>query len=451
VAGRLEDVSDQGRAEGVVTLPAREGVDEHEEPGAGLRGPAAWRAYAREIFNRRFLAYLGPGFLVSVGYMDPGNWGTDLEAGARFGYDLLWVLLASNIMAIFLQALSAKLGLVTNRSLAENCRANFPRPLNLFLWVLAELAMMATDLAEFLGAALGFYILLHVPLPVAGLVTGVAVFLVLALSRYGYRYVDYAIMTMVSIIGLCYVIEIVLARPDWGQVGYHSVMPRVNSESIVVAVGMLGATVMPHNLFLHSGVIRSRALPGDAGHTGRLVRYATADAIFALMLAWLVNSAIVIVAAAAFHDKGLEVTSITQAHKTLQPLLGPLSAAAFAIALLSSGLSSSVTGTMAGQIVIEGFLKIRFSIWLRRLITMVPAMVVILLGVNEMKVLVLSQVALSLQLPFAIVPLLLFTRDKRLMGQHANRPVTTVVGAVIAGTIICLNVLLLVRVFGGTF
>jgi manganese transport protein len=431
--------------------PAREMIEAHQEPGAGLRGLAAWRAYAREIFNRRFLAYLGPGFLVSVGYMDPGNWGTDLEAGARFGYDLLWVLLASNIMAIVLQALSAKLGLVTNRSLAENCREQFPRPLSLILWVLAELAMMATDLAEFLGAALGFYILLRVPLPIAGLVTGGAVFLILALSRYGYRYVDYVIMGLISVIGLCYVIEIALSQPEWGKVGYHIFVPRVNSQSIVVAVGMLGATVMPHNLFLHSGIIRSRALPGDAGHTGRLIRYATADAIFALMMAWVVNSAIVVVAAAAFHHQSIEVTSITQAHQTLQPLLGSLSAVAFAVALLSSGLSSSVTGTMAGQIVIEGFLNVRFSIWLRRLITMVPAMVVILLRVNEIKVLVLSQVALSLHLPFAIIPLLLFTRDRRLMGQHANRPVMNVAAWTITAIIVFLNVLLLVRIFGGSF
>jgi manganese transport protein len=434
-----------------MTRPAREMIEAHQEPGAGLRGLSAWRAYAREIFNRRFLAYLGPGFLVSVGYMDPGNWGTDLEAGARFGYDLLWVLLASNIMAIVLQALSAKLGLVTNRSLAENCREQFPRPLSLILWVLAELAMMATDLAEFLGAALGFYILLRVPLPLAGLITGAVVFLILALSRYGYRYVDYVIMGLISVIGLCYVIEIVLSQPEWGKVGYHIFVPRVNSQSIVVAVGMLGATVMPHNLFLHSGIIRSRALPGDAGHTGRLIRYATADAIFALMMAWVVNSAIVVVAAAAFHHQSIEVTSITQAHQTLQPLLGSLSAVAFAVALLSSGLSSSVTGTMAGQIVIEGFLNVRFSIWLRRLITMVPAMVVIMLRVNEIKVLVLSQVALSLHLPFAIIPLLLFTRDRRLMGEHANRPVTNVAAWAITAIIVFLNVLLLVRIFGGSF
>jgi manganese transport protein len=444
-------VKDDPTARTLPPRPAREGVEAHEEPGAGLRGPAAWRAYAREIFTRRFLAYIGPGFLVSVGYMDPGNWGTDLEAGARFGYDLLWVLLASNIMAIILQALAAKLGLVTNRSLAENCREQLARPLALCLWVLAELAMMATDLAEFLGAALGFYILLQIPLPLAGLVTGVAVFLILALSRYGYRHVDYTVMGLVSVIGLCYLLEIVLARPDWGQVAYHSVVPSVGPRSIVVAVGMLGATVMPHNLFLHSGVIRSRALPGDEGHTGRLVRYATADAIFALTMAWLVNSAIVVVAAAAFHQKGITVTSITQAHQTLTPLLGHLSAVAFAVALLCSGLSSSVTGTMAGQIVIEGFLKVRFSIWLRRLITMIPAMVVILLGVNEIQVLVLSQVALSLQLPFAVVPLLLFTRDRRLMGQHVNRPAMNVAAWFIAAVIVFLNVLLLVTVLGGSF
>jgi len=431
--------------------PAWERVEAHEEAGAGLRGAAAWRAYAREIFTRHFLAYLGPGFLVSVGYMDPGNWGTDLEGGARFGYTLLWVLLLSNLMAILLQALSAKLGLVTGCSLAENCRRHFPRPLTIFLWVTAELAMIATDLAEFLGAALGFYLLFRIPLPLAGLLTAGAVFLVLAPYRRGHRMVEFMIMGLVSVLGLCYVLELALARPQWGRVAYHMAVPHLSSASILVAVGMVGATVMPHNLFLHSAAVRNRALPGDLGHTGRLVRYATADAIFALSLAWLVNSAILIMAAATFHARGLPITSISQAHHTLQPLLGPLSAAAFAIALLCSGIASSVTGTMAGQIVLEGFLQVRISIWLRRLVTMIPALVVIMLGLNEIKVLVLSQVLLSLQLPFAVIPLLIFTRHHRLMGEHVNRPLTSLVAWLVTAVIILLNLLLLLRISGLRF
>lgn len=420
------------------------------EPGTAHREPGL-RELLRETFNRRLFAYLGPGFLVSVGYMDPGNWGTDLEAGSRFGYRLLWVLFASNIMAIVLQTLAAKLGLVTGRTLAQNCREHFSRPVNYFLWLTAEAAMMATDLAEFLGAALGFYILFHIPMLAAGLLTGVVVFLILALSRYGYRKVEYAIIGMVSIIGVCYFLELILAKPEWGVVTRHMVVPWVNSQSILVAVGMLGATVMPHNLFLHSGVIQTRALPGNNAHNTRVFRFAVVDAIFSLTMAWLINSAILIMSAATFHREGLVVASITQAHQTLRPLLGAGASAAFAIALLSSGLSSSTTGTMAGQIVIEGFLRIRFSIWLRRLITMIPALIVIALGINEIKVLVLSQVCLSMQLPFAIIPLLLFTRRKDIMYEHTNLRVTNIVAWAITAIIVALNALLLYRVFGGRF
>ncbi len=420
------------------------------EMGAPHREPGL-RELLRETFSRRLFAYLGPGFLVSVGYMDPGNWGTDIEAGSRFGYRLLWVLFASNLMAIFLQSLSAKLGLITGRTLAENCREHFSRRLSLFLWIMAEIAMMATDLAEFLGAALGFYILFHIPMLAAGLLTGGVVFIILAFSRYGYRKVEYIIISMVSIIGLCYLVELGLARPDWGGLAKHVVIPWVDSASILVAVGMLGATVMPHNLFLHSGIIQTRALPGNNAHNTRVFRFAVVDAIFSLMLAWLVNSAILIMSAAAFHRGGLVVTSITEAHQTLAPLLGPASSFAFAIALLCSGLSSSTTGTMAGQIVIEGFLKIRFSIWLRRFLTMIPAMIVIALGLNEIKILVVSQACLSLQLPFAIIPLLLFTRRKDLLGQHANLPVTNIIAWIITAAIVLLNMLLLYQVFGGRF
>jgi len=427
------------------TRPAREGVEEHEE----VTGTP--RVWAREIFNRRFLAYLGPGFLVSVGYMDPGNWGTDLEGGARFGYDLLWVLLVSNLMAIFLQALSAKLGLVTEHSLSENCRLHFSRGWNLFLWFTAEIAMIATDMAEFVGAALGFYLLLRIPMPLAALLTAGVVLLILLPYRHGARSLEYLIMGLVSILGLAYVVEIALVHPQWRQVAYHVVVPKVNSQSIVVAVGMLGATVMPHNLFLHSAAVLHRERPGDRGHTARLIRYATADAFFALNLAWLVNSAILITAAAAFYAQGMTITSITQAYRTLEPLLGPIAATAFAVGLLASGLSSSTTGTLAGQVVMEGFLHRRVRPLYLRLATMTPALVVILLGFNQIQVLVLSQVVLSLQLPFAIIPLLLFTRDPTLMGKHANRPVTNLVAWTVTVVIILLNGLLLAKVLGAAY
>lgn len=431
--------------------PAAEGIEPHEEPGAGLRGWPLWRAYARELFTRRFLAYLGPGFLVSVGYMDPGNWGTDLEGGARFGYQLLWVLTVSNIMAITLQALSAKLGLVTGESLAENCRRQLRPALNVPLWITTEIAMLATELAEFLGAALGLHILLGVPMFPAALLAAVAVSGVLALSRFGYRPVEYVIMGLVSLLGLTYLVQLALVRPQWSSVAYHLVVPHISSASILVAVGIIGATVMPHNLFLHSAAVQNRALPGDAGHTGRLIRYATADAIFALTLALFVNAAILVTAAGAFHRHGLIVTSISQAHQTLGPLLGHLSAAVFAIGLLASGLSSSITGTMAGQLVMQGFLNVSINVWARRLVTMLPALVVIYLGVNEIQALVVSQVVLSLQLPLSVIPLLLFTRDPGLMGEHANRPFTNLLAWLILAVIILMNALLLVSALGVSF
>ncbi len=416
-----------------------------------VEGPSRRGFFAEALKNWKIVGYLGPAFLVSVGYMDPGNWGTDIQAGSDFNYNLLWVLLLSNLMAILLQSLSAKLGLVTGRTLAQSCRDHYPRWLNFFLWVLAEAAMMATDLAEFLGAAIGFYILFNIPMFAAGLLTGGVVFLILALYRFGYRKVEFAIIGLVAVIGFCYVIELFLAKPDFGQIAYHTVVPWIDDKSILVAVGMLGATVMPHNLFLHSGVIQYRLRNGTNSLKKKLFRFAVIDSVLALNLAFLVNSAILIMSAAVFHKNGVPVSSIQEAHRTLIPLLGGLSSVAFAIALLSSGLSSSTTGTLAGQIVIEGFLNIKMSLWLRRLITMIPALVVIALGVNELKVLVLSQVTLSLQLPFATIPLIWFTSRKKLMGEFANKPATNVLAVGAAGIIIFLNGLLLYQVLGGSF
>ena len=409
------------------------------------------KLYEPKKSQARILSYLGPAFLVSVGYMDPGNWGTDIQGGSDFGYKLLWVLLVSNLMAILLQTLSAKLGIVTGKSLAENCREYFSRPVSLILWVLSELAMMATDLAEFLGAALGFYILFNIPMFSAALITGVVVFGILWFYRFGYRAVEYIIIGLVLTIGFCYVIEIFLAKPVWGEIGKHVIIPWIDSKSILVAVGMLGATVMPHNLFLHSGIIRYRLKNNNGVTHKKLFKFAIIDSIFALNGAWLVNSAILIMSAAVFFKNGLSVSTITEAHKTLTPLLGGLSSMAFAIALLSSGLSSSTTGTLAGQIVIEGFLKIKISLFLRRLVTMIPALIVIYIGVNELKILVLSQVFLSLALPFVTIPLIIFTWKKKIMGEYANKPLTNVLAIFSAGIIIFLNLLLLYQVFGGSF
>lgn len=408
----------------------------------------------RELFNRKTLAYLGPAYLVSVGYMDPGNWGTDLEGGARFGYSLLWVILLSNVMAIFLQSLSAKLGIVTGRTLPQHCRDHYSRPAAVFLWITAELAAMATDLAEFLGGALGLYLLFGIPLFPAALVTGAVVMGTLGVYRFGYRAVEYVILGYVTIIGLAYVYEVYLADPDWSLILYHTVVPTVNSDNIVVAVGILGATVMPHNIYLHSGLVQSRLMNpalGGPNKNHRHIRFALVDSFLALNMAWLVNSAILIMAAAVFHRHGYGAVSIEQAHETLGPLLGGFASLAFAVALLCSGLASSTTATLAGQIILEGFLRVQVPLWLRRLVTMIPALVVIWLGLDPLRILVLSQVALSLQLPFAIIPLIHFTRRRDIMGSYANSPLINALAYAIAGMILILNGLLLYQILGGTF
>lgn len=407
------------------------------------------RSFFSDLSLWDFWRYAGPAFLVSVGYMDPGNWGTDIEGGVRFGYTLLWVIFLSNLMAIFLQSLAAKLGIATGRTLAENCREHFSWPLTLFLWVTAELAAMATDLAEFLGGALGFYLLFKIPLLAAALLTGLVVMLTLGLYRYGYRAVEYAIGGYVAIIGLAYLYEISLAKPDWGSVVYHVVVPTLDPQSLLVAVGILGATVMPHNIFLHSGLVLSWRKPDDREQNRRLYRFAVLDSFVALNMAWLVNSAILIMSAAVFYQNGLSVASIEEAHRTLAPLLGGASSLAFAVALLCSGLSSSTTGTLAGQMILEGFLRIQIPLWLRRLITMIPALIVIALGMDPLKVLVISQVILSLQLPFTILPLIWFTKRKDLMGDLANGPFINTLASLIAGIILALSGLLLYQTFVG--
>ncbi|MGE5591536.1 MAG: Nramp family divalent metal transporter [Bacillota bacterium] len=402
---------------------------------------------------RRLLAYLGPAFVVSVGYMDPGNWATDLEGGSRFAYRLIWVLLASNLMAIFLQNLSAKLGIATGKTLAEQCRDEYGKATSYFLWGTAELAMIATDLAEFLGSALGIHLLFDIPLLPAVLLTSLDVFLLLALDRFGYRAVEAAIISLVGVVGLGYIIEIVLARPDIPAVLRGTFVPSLDSASLLVAIGMLGATVMPHNLYLHSSLAQNRVQRQDPEHKKEVYRFAMLDSVVALNGAFFVNAAILIMAAATFHHTGLEVASIEEAHRTLTPLLGPLSAFVFALALLASGISSSTTGTLAGQVVMEGFLHLRWRPWVRRVVsrsvTMVPAIIAIASGVDPMKMLVLSQVFLSFQLPFAIIPLVRFTSDRRLMGPFVNRGWVTAIAYAVATLIIGLNVWLLYSVFFG--
>jgi len=354
-------------------------------------------------------------------------------------------------MAMLVQYLSAKLGIATGRTLPQNCRA-YCRPwLNLTLWVAAELSALATDLAEFLGAALGFYLLFGVALLPAALVTGVVVFAILAVERFGFRRLEHVIMSFVGVIGVSYALEVILAKPDWSAIAQGTVVPHISSDSIYLAVGMLGATVMPHVVYLHSALVLPRRAANDAAHNRRHLRHELADVLVAMNAAWLVNAAMVVMAAAVFFHRSLSIQSIEEAHRTLLPLLGGGAAAAFALALLCSGLSSSTVGTMAGQVIIEGFLNIRFSIFLRRLLTMIPALLVIAWGLDPLKILVLSQVVLSFCLPFALVPLIVFTSRRAVMGEMVNHRLTTAAAVATAAIVLALNGLLLYQAFGGHF
>src|SRR5271163_994116 len=413
--------------------------------------------------TRQALYWFGPAFVASIAYIDPGNFATHFAGRTSFGYKLLWVLLWSNLMAILIQYLSAKLGIATGRTLPQNCREHFSRRTAIGLWVAAELSALATDLAEFLGAALGFYLLfggyfLHLGLAkttvmfIAAIVSAVCVFAILALELRGFRSLEIGIMVFVLVIGLCYLIEIFLVHPNWGQIAYHTAVPWLDRHSIYAAVSMLGATVMPHVVYLHSGLVQPRLAaekrPQDSPETRYLsrlrhLRLEALDVFAAMNGAWLVNSAMIIVAAAAFAGTGRSDMSIEEAHRTLGPLLGPASAIIFAVALLCSGLSSSTVGTLAGQMILEGFLNVRFSIFLRRLITLLPAMMVIGLGLDPIRILVLSQVVLSFTLPFALIPLLILCSRRLVMGEFTNGGTLAFLGWLTVAIIIALNLVLL--------
>jgi len=344
-------------------------------------------------------------------------------------------------MAILMQTLSAKLGLATGKSLPELCREHYSKPVAIFLWATAELAAIATDLAEVLGGAVAFNLLFNIPLFYGALLTGAIVGLILMLEEYNLRRLEMIIIGMVAVIGLAYVAEIILAQPDWTHLIGHAVTPNLPLGSTLIAVGIIGATVMPHNLYLHSSLIQSRR-SDDPVANRKALTLSNLDAIIALNGAWLVNSAILIMSAAVFHGNGLAVTTIQEAHKTLAPILGTFSAVAFAIALLASGLSSSTTATMAGQVIMEGFLHFRVNVWLRRAVTILPALIVIGMGLDPLQILVMSQVSLSFQLPLAVIPLILFTNNKTIMGQYTNRKITTILAFISAAIILGLNALL---------
>ncbi len=399
----------------------------------------------------RTFPFLGPAFVACVAYIDPGNFATNIQGGAEFGYLLLWVVVASNLMAMLVQALSAKLGIATGLNLAEMCRERYRRPVVWTMWALMEVVAMATDLAEFLGAALGFNLLFHIPLFTAGLITAVVTFGILALERYGFRPVEAVITALVGVIAACYLVETILDRPHWGQLAYNAVVPRfAGTESVILATGILGATVMPHVVFLHSALTQGRVVTRDPGQLKRLFRFECVDVTIAMSLAGLVNAAMLVMAAATFHAQGMtHVATIEEAHRTLTPLLGAASSWVFAISLLASGLSSSTVGTMSGQVIMQGFLHRRIPIWLRRLVTMLPALAVIAVGLEPTRTLVLSQVVLSFGLPFALIPLVRFTAQRELMGPLVNRRLTTVVACVVTALIIALNLFLLHQVFFG--
>ncbi|MCL5267629.1 MAG: Nramp family divalent metal transporter [Bacteroidetes bacterium] len=399
----------------------------------------------------RVIPFLGPAFIASVAYVDPGNFATNIQGGSAFGYTLLWVILASNLMAMLIQTLSAKLGIASGQNLAEHCRNQFSRPVVYGMWVLMELVAMATDLAEFVGASIGFNLLFGVPLIIGGLMTAVCTFLILGLERYGFRPLEIVITVMVGVIAVSYLIESVLVRPALSVLLYHSVVPQFSgSESVLLAAGILGATVMPHAIFLHSSLTQQRIIVTEPGKLRRLFRFEILDVTIAMGIASLVNMAMLVMAAATFYNQGFtHVATIEGAYVTLEPLLGKAAGWIFAVSLLASGLSSSTVGTSAGQVIMQGFLRRHIPVWVRRLVTIVPSMVVIGIGLDPTRTLVISQVVLSFGLPFTIIPLVIFTKKKSIMGVLVNRKITTVFATLIAALVISLNLYLIYQVFVG--
>ncbi len=412
-------------------------------------------------FWRRALGFLGPGFLISVGYMDPGNWATDIAGGSRYGYTLLFVVMLSNLMAILLQSLALKLGVATERDLAQACRDTYSRRVNLFLWVFAEIAIAACDLAEVIGSAIALQLLFRLPLLLGVLLTGADVLLLLLLQNRGFRRLEALVITLIATIAGLFAIEIVLSRPEWGAIFTNLLVPHAaivtHGDMLYIAIGILGATVMPHNLYLHSSIVQIRDYPRTPAGKREAIRFGNLDSATALMLALFVNAAILIVAAAVFHRGGHpEVAEIGDAYKLLSPMLGVGAASTmFAVALLASGQNSTITGTLAGQIVMEGFLHIRLRPWLRRLITrllaIIPTVIVVLIYGERgtANLLILSQVILSMQLSFAVFPLVQFTSDRGRMGEFANARWLKFLSYAVAYLVAALNIWLLVQIVRG--
>jgi manganese transport protein len=414
--------------------------------------PAGLRTVDEALHRTRFriLPFLGPAFIACVAYIDPGNFATNIAGGSRFGYRLIWVIVAANLLAMLIQVLSAKLGIATGRNLPELCRERFSRRVSFGLWIQAEAIAMATDLAEFLGAAIGIHLLTGLGLFPSAVASGIAAFAILALLRFGARLLEAVIAVLVGVIGACYVAELTFAHPDFGAVLHHAVVPQFgSSEAVLLSVGILGATVMPHVIYLHSALTQDRLIPETDEDAQTLLRYTRIDVMIAMTIAGVINVAMLVMAASTFFKSGLlHVDSLEGAHKTLQPILGGASSVLFALALIASGLSSSAVGTLSGQVVMQGFIRRQIPVTIRRLVTMVPAFIVIAIGVDPSRTLVLSQVVLSFGIPFALVPLVIFTARRDVMGPLANRRVTTVAASVVAAVIIVLNLFLLGQTFG---
>jgi manganese transport protein len=414
------------------------------------------RAGAEALAGRRrgiraFLPFAGPAIIASVAYMDPGNFATNIQAGASHGYMLLWVVVLANLMAMLFQALSAKLGIVTGHSLAQLCRMHFPRRLVLAMWAASEIAAMATDLAEFLGASIGLSLLFGLPLLLSLLLTGAAIYAVLAWQGDGFRLIEILIAGFVGVIGLCYLIELIIAPPDWGSFAFHSVVPMLaGADSVTLAVGIVGATVMPHAIYLHSNLTANRVPTKTDADRKRVLGYSNHEVMLALGIAGLINMAMLAMAASMFHTGHADVAEIETAYRTLIPLMGVGAAAVFMASLLASGFSSSVVGTMAGQAIMQDFVGFRIPIWLRRLVTMAPAFVIVAMGVNATQALVLSQVVLSLVLPVPMIALLVLTNRADVMGAFVNRRLVKVGAVIAAGAVLTLNLLLLAETVGLT-
>jgi manganese transport protein len=398
---------------------------------------------------RAYLAFAGPAVVASIAYIDPGNFATNIQAGAKYGYGLLWVVLLANLIAMLFQALSAKLGIVTRRNLAEMCAEHFPQPVVWAMWVVSEIAAMATDLAEFLGGAIGLSLLFGIPLLYGMVVTGAIVYGILMFERFGFRPVELIIGSLIAVIALSYLVEMFIVPVDWPAAALHIVLPQIaDGGALLLAVGIIGATVMPHAIYLHSGLTQARIPTRDENEGRKIVRISNTEVVIALTVAGLVNIAMVIMASGAFHAGHRDVAEIETAYHTLTPLFGAAAAGIFLVSLLASGVSSSTVGTMAGQLIMQGFVGFRIPIWLRRLGTMLPAFVIVGLGANATNALVISQVVLSIALPLPMIALLMFTRRSDIMGRFVNGRITNFAALVGTVTVLLLNLFLILQTFG---